>query len=127
MGSLFGILGAVISVYAIFNHQFWLFAFGSFLIGVFNGFATYFRFAAVDMVSVENRPKAISYVMVGGVIAAFVGPNLANLGTKYVSPMISLLEVLFMSQGYIFLFLLSLDLLIFHTPLPIIQAQQEDH
>jgi len=32
------------------------------------------------MVSEDNRPKAISYVLVGGVIAAFVGPNLANFG-----------------------------------------------
>ena len=80
IGSCFGILGSAISVYAIFNHQFWLFAAGSFFIGMFNGFATYFRFAAVEVVSEVNRPKAISYVMVGGVIAAFIGPNLANFG-----------------------------------------------
>ncbi len=80
VGSCFGILGSAVAVYAIFNHQFWLFAVGSFLIGMFNGFATYFRFAAVEVVNVINRPKAISYVMVGGVIAAFVGPNLANFG-----------------------------------------------
>ena len=80
LGSCFGILGSAVAVYAIFNHQFWLFAVGSFLIGIFNGFATYFRFAAVEVVNIINRPKAISYVMVGGVIAAFVGPNLANFG-----------------------------------------------
>jgi MFS family permease len=80
IGSLFGIAGAAVSVYAIFNHQFWLFAVGSFFIGMFNGFATYFRFAAVEVVNEINRPKAISYVMAGGVIAAFIGPNLANFG-----------------------------------------------
>ncbi len=80
IGSLFGIIGASLLVYSVFNNLFWLFAVGSFLIGIFNGFGIYYRFAAVDMVSEENRPKAISYVMVGGVIAAFVGPNLANFG-----------------------------------------------
>lgn len=80
IGTLFGLVGALLMVYAVFNHQFWLFAVGSFLIGIFNGFGIYYRFAAVDMVSEQNRPKAISYVMVGGVIAAFVGPNLANFG-----------------------------------------------
>jgi MFS family permease len=80
IGSCFGIFGSAICVYAIFNHHFWLFAVGSFLIGMFNGFATYFRFAAVEVVNEINRPKAISYVMVGGVIAAFIGPNLANFG-----------------------------------------------
>jgi MFS family permease len=80
IGTLFGLAGALLMVYAVFNHLFWLFAVGSFLIGIFNGFGIYYRFAAVDMVTEESRPKAISYVMLGGVIAAFVGPNLANFG-----------------------------------------------
>ena len=80
IGGVFGIVGASLLVYAVFNHLFWLFAVGSFLIGIFNGFGIYYRFAAVDMVSEQNRPKAISYVLVGGVIAAFIGPNLANFG-----------------------------------------------
>ena len=80
LGSLFGITGGSILVLATLNHQFWLFAVGSFLIGIFNGFGTYYRFAAVDVVDEKNRPKAISYVMAGGVIAAFIGPNLANFG-----------------------------------------------
>jgi MFS family permease len=79
-GSLFGITGGCLAVYAVFTTNFWLFAVASFSIGVFNGFGTYFRFAAVDVVAVSNRAKAISYVMVGGVIAAFIGPNLANFG-----------------------------------------------
>lgn len=85
LGSLFGIAGGTILVLATLSHQFWWFAFGSFLIGIFNGFGTYYRFAAVDMVDVENRPKAISYVMVGGVIAALVGPNLASFGSDMFS------------------------------------------
>ena len=80
LGSLFAISGGLMLVYAVFNHHFYLFAFGSFLVGIFNGFANYYRFAAVELVSDTNKPKAISYVLVGGVIAAFIGPNLANFG-----------------------------------------------
>lgn len=80
LGSLFAIAGGFIMVYAIFNDQFYLFAFGSFLVGIFNGFANFYRFAAVELVNEANKAKAISYVLVGGVVAAFIGPNLANFG-----------------------------------------------
>lgn len=84
IGSLFGIAGAGIAVISILNHQYWWFVFSAFFIGIFNGFGTYYRFAAVDVVDDEtNRPKAISYVMLGGVVAAFVGPNLTTLGKSF--------------------------------------------
>jgi len=55
-----------------------LFALGAVLIGLFNGFGVYYRFAAVDAADEAYKSRAISYVMAGGVIAAVVGPNLAN-------------------------------------------------
>lgn len=80
LGSLFAIAGGLLLVYAVFNHSFLLFAVGSFLVGIFNGFSSFYRFAAVELVDEINKPKAISYVLVGGVLAAFIGPNLANFG-----------------------------------------------
>jgi len=80
LGSLFAICGAAILVYAIFNDNFSLFVFGAFLIGIFNGVSNFYRFAAVEFVDEANKAKAISYVLVGGIIAAFVGPNLPNFG-----------------------------------------------
>lgn len=80
IGSIFGLIGGFTAVWSILNHQFWWFAVAAFFVGIFNGFGTYYRFAAVDVADDVNRPKAISYVMIGGVIAAFVGPNLAKLG-----------------------------------------------
>ena len=82
LGSLFGVTGGIILTMAVIQHQFWWFAVGSFFIGINNGFATYYRFAAVDLVDMINRPKAISYVMAGGVVAAFIGPNLANMARE---------------------------------------------
>lgn len=83
IGSLFGITGAVIAVLSILNHQYWWFVFAAFFIGIFNGFGTYYRFAAVDVVDEKSRSRAISYVMLGGVVAAFVGPNLTLLGKSF--------------------------------------------
>ncbi|MDH5184290.1 MAG: MFS transporter [Gammaproteobacteria bacterium] len=78
LGTLLGIAGAVLLSVAIYQHSFWLFAVGAALIGMFNGFGVYYRFAAVDVASEDYKSRAISYVMAGGVIAALVGPNLAN-------------------------------------------------
>jgi MFS family permease len=78
-GALVGMLGAAISFYALVKADFPLFAFGAALIGVLNGFAIYYRFAAADTADASFRPKAISLVMAGGVLAAFIGPNLAKL------------------------------------------------
>ena len=36
------------------------------------------RFAAADAVAKDLKGRAVSYIMAGGVVAAFVGPNLAN-------------------------------------------------
>ncbi len=85
LGALIGLGGATIAVLSILNHHFWGFALGAFLVGVFNGFGNYYRFAAVDVSDEANKPRAISYVMAGGVIAAFVGPNLANYGRSLFS------------------------------------------
>ena len=77
--SLFGIAGSLLSFYAILESDFWLFSAGCFLIGIFNGFGSYFRFSAADAVDRDHKSRAISFVMAGGVIAAFIGTNIANV------------------------------------------------
>ena len=77
-GSLVGGIGGLINVGALMSGNFVLFCVGSSLIGVLAGFAIYYRFAAADCADEESRPRAISLVMAGGVVAAFTGPNLAR-------------------------------------------------
>ncbi len=77
--TLFGISGSLLSLFAILETDFWLFAAGNMLIGVFNGFASYYRFTAADAVGQVYKSRAISYVLAGGVVAAFIGTNVANL------------------------------------------------
>ncbi|MFO7594132.1 MAG: MFS transporter [Pseudomonadota bacterium] len=76
--TLVGAIGGAVATWAILIDSFVLFCTGTALVGVFNGFGIYFRFAAVDAAPVNFKEKAIAYVMAGGVVAAFAGPNLAN-------------------------------------------------
>ncbi len=78
IGALAGGLGGGINVFALLAGEFVLFCVGSALIGVLAGFAVYYRFAAADCADEQSRSRAISWVMAGGVIAAFAGPNLAR-------------------------------------------------
>jgi predicted MFS family arabinose efflux permease len=79
IGAAAGLVGGLINVMALGTAHFGAFCVGSALIGVLNGFAIYYRFAAADCADEENRSRAISLVLAGGVIAAFSGPNLARI------------------------------------------------
>ena len=78
VGTLMGLAGALLAAFAILSEAFVLFCIAAALVGAYNGFGTYYRFAAADVATDDYRPTAISYVMAGGVIAAVVGPNLAD-------------------------------------------------
>lgn len=85
-GALIGITGGLISTLAIHEQSFWLFCLGSACLGSFNAFAHYFRFAAADVADPMYRSRAISYVLVGGVVAAVAGPTLANQTVDLFAP-----------------------------------------
>lgn len=72
--SVGGIGGGLVSMAGIAAGAFWLFCVGNLLLGLYQGFAMYYRFAAADVASPGFRSKAISLVMAGGVVAAFLGP-----------------------------------------------------
>jgi len=100
--ALFGLTGAIVTSAAIFQGNFILFCTGTALIGVFNGFGQYYRFAAAEVTTAEYRSRAISYVLAGGVLAAFAGPNLANwskhaLSVEFAGSFTSLIVLYFLS------------------------------
>lgn len=72
--SLGGIGGGLVSVAGLMVGSFWLFFAGSLLFGLYQGFATYYRFAAAEVASGPFKPRALSLVMAGGIVAAFLGP-----------------------------------------------------
>lgn len=77
--TVFGLSGAALATWAVINGSFWMFVVAAMLIGCFSGFGNYYRFAAADLVETSQKARAISWVMAGGVAAAVIGPNLANL------------------------------------------------
>lgn len=79
LATLLGIGGGSLCTLGILHGQFVLFTAGGMLLGMFNGFGNYYRFTAADAVDSQHKSRAISLVLAGGVIAAIVGPNLANL------------------------------------------------
>ncbi|MGE5539835.1 MAG: MFS transporter [Gemmatimonas sp.] len=85
IGTGIGATAASIAAWGLASNAFALFALGSGLIGVLNGFAVFYRFAAADAADDAFRSRAISLVMAGGVIAAFTGPNLARVSADWIA------------------------------------------
>jgi len=88
LATLFGMTGAGIAGIAIMEATFWLFCLGVFIVGWFNGFAVFYRFAAADSANPEFRPKAISWVLTGGLFAAILGPELAKHTINLLDPIL---------------------------------------
>ena len=74
-GSIFGVLAGVISCAAVLQGSFWLLLGGTFCAGLYAAAHQSYRFAACDTATERFRPKAISYVLAGGLFAAFIGPQ----------------------------------------------------
>src|SRR5436309_2535865 len=81
-GMLTGLLGS----FAILHASFWLFCGATFLGGLYGAVSQSYRFAAADGASVAYRPKAVSWVMAGGVFAGVLGPQLVQWTMDVWSP-----------------------------------------
>lgn len=82
VGAGFGALGGLIGAYGLYLGSFPIFLLGSLLTGVYMSAHGFYRFAAADTASEAFRPKAISYVMAGGLAAAIIGPQLVKLTSQ---------------------------------------------
>lgn len=85
-GTLLGVAGGLVAALGIANRSLALLAFGTFLIGNYQAFAQFYRFAASEVADNAFRPRAISLVIAGGVVAALAGPMLARLGGPLLTP-----------------------------------------
>jgi MFS family permease len=86
LGVTAGALSAALQVYALFTQSFALFLVGGFLTGIYMSAQGFYRFAATDTASVDFMPKAISWVMAGGLLAAIFGPQLVKLTQNALDP-----------------------------------------
>ena len=76
VGAIAGAMGAAISAYGLYVASFSFFLIGAYFSGIYMSAQGFYRFAATDTASDNFRPKAISYVMAGGLISAVFGPQL---------------------------------------------------
>ncbi len=87
IGAIGGAAGAAIAAYGLYSQSFLILLIGSYLTGIYMSAQGFYRFAAADSASDNFRPKAISYVMAGGLMSAIFGPQLNKLvGELFVIP-----------------------------------------
>jgi len=70
---------ALLAGFAAWLGLFWLFCFALAIIGATSAFANQYRFAAADSVPAAMKSTAISWVLFGGVLSGFIGPQLSAL------------------------------------------------
>jgi MFS family permease len=78
IGFTSGIVGGFLGLVAVMNHWFAAFVVASFVMGFSGAFAQQLRFAAIESLDdKKDIPKAISLLMLTGIFAALIGPELA--------------------------------------------------
>lgn len=82
LGTGFAAVGASICAYALYIQSFELFIAGSLFTGVYMSGQGFYRFAAADTSQAAFQPKAISYVLAGGLAAAIIGPQLVKVTSE---------------------------------------------
>jgi MFS family permease len=85
-GALLGALGGLGSAWGVYAGSLLVLSAGTLLIGAYNAFAQFYRFAASEVADEPFRPRAVSWVLAGGVVAAILGPALATLGGPLFEP-----------------------------------------
>ena len=78
LGLLVAMLSALLCAYAALSQNFWLLVTGTFIAGYYSANGQLYRFAAAELTVAEQRDKAVSWVLAGGILGAVVGPNLAS-------------------------------------------------
>ncbi|MEO6610465.1 MAG: MFS transporter [Aestuariivirga sp.] len=85
-GALINMVGALLSIWAIYHNFFWLFCAGAALQGVFQATSSFYGFAAIEAADIKDKSIAISWVLTGGVVAAIVGTVIASKTADLLAP-----------------------------------------
>lgn len=78
-GSVLAMIGACICAGAVMAKSFWGLCLGTFFVGCYNATGGFYRFAAADAVAGENKARAISLVLAGGIVGGLIGPESSKL------------------------------------------------
>ncbi len=82
-GALLGAVGGLVAAAGIWAGSLLLLSLGTFLVGAYQAFAQFYRFAAGEVADDAFRPRAISLVLAGGIVAAFAGPMVGRLAPTF--------------------------------------------
>jgi len=97
VGAAGSFVGALVFAAGIWHGDFWLYTLGALPAGIGFGIAQHYRFAAAEVASPAYRPRAISLVMAGGVLAAIFGPELVKHSKDMFEPFLFLGTYLLLS------------------------------
>lgn len=86
LGCVAAMLGALLTALAVAWGSFGLLCVGTFIFGLYNAAGQYLRFAAVDLCEPQHRARAISLVLAGGLLGAFLGPALSRWTIDLLAP-----------------------------------------
>jgi Major Facilitator Superfamily len=109
LSSLSAAAAALASAWALSTSSFAMFLLAAGMFGVNMAFTQQYRYAAAESVPAQRIPLAISFVLLGSIGGAWVGPVLATRGqtwieaTPYAGTMVAL-AVLYVAQSILFLF-----------------------
>jgi len=111
-GTIIGLIGATSASLSIVYKHFPFFCFSVFCLGILSGFTQLYRFAAVDVTTEDFRTKAISFVMLGGIFAGFIGPAVASSAKNFLknSPFAGSYIYMILIHFFIIILLLKINL-----------------
>ncbi len=78
VGLLVAAVSAAVCALAAVNGNFWLLLAATVVAGFYSANASLYRFAGPELAAPAFKEKALSLVLAGGIVGAFVGPNLAS-------------------------------------------------
>ena len=87
VGSLFGMAGATVMCFGLYTGNFLVMCVGGLILGYAVACLQMYRFAAAELVPIDYRAKAISWVTAGGVAAAVIGPSLVRVTHDLAMPL----------------------------------------
>lgn len=98
IGLVVAMASAALCAYAAGTRQFWVLVAATLVAGFYSANASLYRFAGPELAAPAFKERAISLVLAGGIIGAFIGPNLASAtrllaGEPFVGSYLALIPV----------------------------------
>lgn len=85
VGALAGAVAAGLAMFALSMQSFFLFCAASLLMGIYQASSVYYRLAALDEMPPQQSGVAIGWVLSGSLLAAILGPSLAQFANQWIT------------------------------------------